>query len=33
VGGEAVEEIVKVFLGVLPVERSGGEVVVVLEGF
>jgi hypothetical protein len=33
VGGEAVEEIVAVFGGVFPVEGSGGDVVVVLEGF
>src|SRR6266508_882564 len=32
VGGEAVEEIVEVLGGVGPVERSGGEVVVLLEG-
>src|SRR5512132_848901 len=32
VGGEAVEEIVKVLGGVGPVVRSGGEVVALLEG-
>src|SRR5262249_10234209 len=33
VGGEAVEEFIEVFGGIPPVEWSGGEVVVVLEGF
>src|SRR4029450_8118914 len=32
VGGEAVEEVVQVLGGVGPVERSGGEVVALLEG-
>lgn len=32
-GREAVEEIVEVFGGVFPVERAGGEVVAVFEGF
>jgi len=31
VGGEALEESIKIFLGVSPVERPGAEVVVVLE--
>jgi hypothetical protein len=33
VGGEAVEEVVEIFLGVTPGEWPGGEVVAVLEGF